>query len=230
MRNKIHPSNYESDFSGADSRKIYPSNYEQDFAGIWDDIVGAFTQSTIVLKEWAGDAYKTAGLYADEASKMLAKGQNYLYSKYEELVEQMNEAQKNDAIIKAALLKMPSSPEKIKLQAQYNETTNMLTSYVMPLWDSLKKEVSKDTMGFLPAAWPVMGYAAAGLMAASSAWLVGTIGKQIIMLRDPELKKYVAQDQGVFSSLSNISQNLKWPIIIGSLAFMAVSARKILRR
>jgi hypothetical protein len=230
MRNRIYPSNYESDFSGADSRKIYSSNYEQDFSGIWDDIVGAFTQSTIALKEWAGDAYKTAGLYADEASQMISKGQNYIQSKYDELVENMNKAQENDAIIKDALAKMPSGPEKSKLQAQYNETTNMFTNYVLPLWNNLTKEISKPAMGFLPAVLPLIGYAGAGLMIACTAWILHVIAKQIVMLNDPELKKYVAQDQGIFSNLSNISQNLKWPIIIGGLAYMAVSARKILRR
>lgn len=195
-------------------RKIYPSNYEQDFSGIWDDLANVFKSSAESFKNWAGDVYKTASLYANEANQWLAKGQNYIQSKYDEVVKNMKTAEENDKKIKDALAKMPQGPAKLKLQAEHNEASGILSNYVRPLWNEFTKQISKPTMGALPAVLPVLGYATAGLLVAISAYIGHVILKQRKMLDDPELKKYVAQDQGIFSNLANITSNLKWPIIV----------------
>jgi L-fucose isomerase-like protein len=207
-------------------RKIYPSNYEQDFAGFWDDLTNVFKSSVDTFKSWAGDVYKTASQYAKETQEWISKGQNYIQSKYDEVIKNMNEAEKNDKIIKEALNKMPQSPEKMRLQAEHKESTNILNNYVRPMWNEFVKQISKPTMGALPAVLPVLGYATAGILVALSSYVVHVIVKQQRMLNDPELKKYVAQDTGIFSNLSNITANLKWPIIIGSVAVLAYYANK----
>lgn len=207
-------------------RKVYPSNYEQDFSGFWDDLTNIFQSSVETFKSWAGDVYKTASLYANEAKEWTSKGQNYIQSKYDKAVADMKTAEENDKKIREAIAKMPISPEKSRLQAELNDASGILNNYVRPLWAELTKQISKPTMGVLPAVLPVLGYATAGILVALTAYIGHVILKQQRMLSDPELKKYVAQDTGVFSNLANITGNLKWPIIVGSVALVAYYANK----
>ena len=209
-------------------RKIYPTNYEQDFSGFWDDLLNVFQTSAVALKNWAGDAYKTANLYISEANDWLAKGQNYVQSKYDETVKKMDEAEANDKKLKEALAKMPTGPEKLKLQAEYNDASNILNSYVRPLWTEFTKLISKPTMGVLPAVLPLLGYSSVAMLVALSAYVVHVIVKQQRMLSDPELKKYVAQDQGVFASIAQATANLKWPLLIGGVVGLLYYGNKFL--
>lgn len=211
-------------------RKVYPSSYEQDFSGIWDDLTNIFQTTTTAFKNWAGDVYKTANLYVGEANQWLAKGQNYVQSKYDETVKKMNEAEANDKKLKEALAKMPSGPEKLKLQAEYNDASNILNSYVRPLWNEFTKLISKPTMGALPAVLPLLGYSGVAMLAALSAYVVHVIVKQQRMLNDPELKKYVAQDQGAFASIAQATANLKWPLLIGGVVGLLYYGNKYLRK
>lgn len=212
------------------SRKIYPSNYEQDFSGVWDDLMNVFTSSVETFKSWAGDVYKTASLYANEASEWMDKGQAYIQKQYEDVKKQFSEAEQNDLKLQAAISKMPDSQKKKDLQAEFNDANSIFKKYVVPMWNEFGKQTESkmNGMGVFPAVLPVLGYSAAGLLVAVSAYLGHVIVKQQRMLGDPELKKYVAQDVGITGNLARFSENLKWPLMIGGIVAAVYFGSQIL--